>query len=200
MTSIRLSCLRLLAFTLLLLVAACAPYTLVPASSSDVANFRVDVDMPWNKANMLRVESSAPLAVWTADAPSLNSIMFIGGVRDGGAVLRVSNDTDKSPLIFRSAMTPTEIVELWEATISKVNGATIAKGSNIQPVTFGGVPGFRFDFHFVTRDEVDRTGLAYVAVKGDRLYMIFYSGTKLHHFQLRQANVQRMIESARITG
>ncbi|WP_341915732.1 hypothetical protein [Ferrovibrio terrae] len=186
---------------LLLIIAACAPFSLVPASTNDVANFRVDADIAWNKVNQLRLESSAPLAYWTVDGPSLNGMLFIGGVKDGQPVVKVQGDTTKdNALIFRNGMTATEIVELWEATTAKISQTTIAKGSNIEGATFGGTSGFKFDFHYVTKDEVDRSGIGYATVKDGRLYLIFFSGTKLHHYPARLASAKRIIESARITG
>lgn len=185
----------------LLFVAACAPFSLVPASSNDVANFRVDTDIAWNKINQPRLQSSAPLAFWTADGPGLNGIMFIGGVKDGDAVVKLPGDsTQDNALLFRKSMTPSEIVELWEATTAKISQTTIAKGSNIEAVQFGGGNGFKFDFQYVAKDEVDRAGIGYAAVKDGRLYLIFFSGTKLHHYPLRAASARRIMESAKITG
>ncbi len=192
---------RWAAFSLLLLFAACAPFTLVPATTNDVANFRVESDIAWNRVNQVRLESSAPLAYWTADGPALNGMIFIGGVKDGQPVLKAQGDTGGNErLIFRSSMTPSEIVELWEAVTARISQTTIAKGSNIQPVEFGGSAGFRFDFRFVGKDEVDRSGLGYAAVKDGRLYMIFFSGTKLHHYPARLGSAQRIMESAQING
>lgn len=185
---------------LLLALAACAPYSLVPPAPTDVANFRVETDIAWNKANQLRIESSAPIAYWTADGPSLNAIMFIGGVKNGEVLLRVPGSSETETLVFRDSMAPGEIVELWESTIAKLNNTTIAEGRNVRPVKFGGGDGFSFDFSYVTKDEVDRRGIGYAAVRDGRLYMIFYSGTKLHHYGLRLPSAMRIIETAQIGG
>lgn len=193
---------RFAALAIVLSLAACTAYSLVPPTANEVANFRVESDIAWNKANQLRVESSAPLASWTADGPGLNNIIFIGGVKDGAPIIKVSNDTSstKDALVFRNGMTATEIVEVWEAAITKLNQTSIAKGSNIQPAQFGGMAGFKFDFHYINKDEVERSGLGYAAIKDGRLYMIFYSGVTLHHYGLRLASAKRLIESAQIRG
>lgn len=192
---------RLAALAAVVVLSACAAYSLVPPSTTDVANFRVDNDIAWSKANKLRVESTAPIASWTADGPGLNNMIFIGGVKDGSYIFKVSGSTETvNNLVFRNGMTATEIVELWEAAITKLNQTSIAKGSNIQPAQFGGMAGFKFDFAYVNKDEVDRSGVGYAAVKDGRLYLIFYSGAKLHHYGLRLANATRLMESARITG
>ncbi|MCW0234591.1 MAG: hypothetical protein OJJ21_13405 [Ferrovibrio sp.] len=196
-----LSLRRVAALAILVVLTACTAYSLVPAATTDVANFRVENDIAWNKANKLRVESAAPLAYWTADGPALNYILFVGGVKDGGYVLRQMGTTETvNNLVFRNGMSATEIVELWEASMTKMNTTSIAKGSNIQPADFGGTAGFKFDFQYVAKDEVDRSGVGYAAVKDGKLYLIFFSGTKLHHFPMRRASALRIMESAKITG
>lgn len=192
---------RVAALAVLVVLTACTAYSLVPVATTDVANFRVENDIAWNKANKLRVESTAPLALWTADGPALNYMLFVGGVKDGGYVLRQMGATETvNNLTFRNGMTATEIVELWEASMTKFNTTSIAKGSNIQPANFGGIPGFKFDFQYVAKDEVDRSGIGYAAVKDARLYLIFFSGAKLHHYPLRVENARRIMETAKITG
>jgi hypothetical protein len=62
------------------------------------------------------------------------------------------------------------------------------------------MPGFKFDFHYVAKDEVDRSGIGYAAVKDGKLYLIFFSGSKLHHYPLRLGSAMRIMESAKITG
>lgn len=185
----------------LLALAACAPYSLIPAEPTSVANFQVDVGSPWNKVNRLRIDSSAPVAYWTSDGPALDSILFIGGVKSGQPIVTINrSDDDKDKLLFRDTMTSAEIVELWEATVAKVFNTTLAEGKNVQPARFAGVDGFRFDFTYVPKDEVDRKGTGYGAVKDGRLYLIFFSGTKLYHFGLREAEAMHIMQTAKITG
>lgn len=192
---------RVAALALVVVLAGCTAYSLVPPTTTDVANFRVENDIAWNKANKLRVESTAPLAFWTADGPALNYILFIGGVKDGSYVLRQMGTTETvNNLIFRSGMSPSEIVELWEASMTKLNTTSIAKGSNIQPANFGGTRGFKFDFQYVAKDEVDRSGVGYASVKDGKLYLIFFAGSKLHHYPLRLNSAMRIMETAKITG
>lgn len=200
MTTIYSTLRRCAAVAVLLLAAACAPFSLVPATSNDVANFRVDADITWSKVNQLRVQSDAPIAYWTADGPNLNGILFIGGVKDGQTLIKKANDTDKNQAVYRSGMTATEIVEIWESAMSKLSDSTITKGGNIQPATFAGTTGFSFELQYVNKDEVDRSGLGYAAVKDGKLYLIFFAGTKLHHYPVRLASAKRIMESARITG
>ncbi len=194
---------RSFAVILLLGLAGCPAYLLVPESSASAAGMQVQVDAPWNKVNQLAVQSSGAVEVWTADGLNLNMLVFIGGAKDGEPVLHrhnVNAPTKAPAPIFRSSMAASEIVELWEAVMAQISNTTIAKGSNIQPVKFGGLDGFQFDFSYATKDEVDRQGVGYGAVKDKKLYLVFYSGTKLHHYNLRLASATKIMQSAKIGG
>lgn len=185
---------------LLLGLAGCAAYSLVAPAKVSVAGMQVDVEQPWNKANQLTVTSSGAIEVWTADGPALNTIMFIGGARDGEVAVKSNNPNASGTAIFRASMSPAEIVELWETVIVQQAGTTIAKGGNIKPVKHGGIDGFTFEFAYTGKNEVEQQGLGYAAIKDKRLYMIFFSGTKLHHYGSRRASVEKMIETVRIAG
>jgi len=194
---------RSIAALFLLSLAGCQAFTLVPEASTSAAGIQVQVDAPWNKINQLAVQSSGLVEVWTADGPGLNMLIFIGGARDGQPVLHRHNvnAASKAPApVFRDSMAPAEIVELWESVMAQVSTTTIAKGSNIQPVKFGDLDGFQFDFNYATKDEVDRQGIGYGAVKDKKLYLIFYSGAKLHHYSLRLASATKIMQSAKIGG
>lgn len=183
---------------LLLLSAACAPYALVPAAPTSVANFTVDVDRPWNRINQSNLRSNAPLGYWTADGPGLNTMLFVGGVKDGEEIISISNTGTSDRVAFRSNMTPSEILELWESVLSQITGSAVIRSSNLQPARFLNADGFRFDLQYAGGDEVERIGLGYAAVNAGRLYLIFYSGTKLHHYGLRLDSARRIIETARL--
>src|SRR3546814_347814 len=134
---------------------------------------------------------------WSSDVCSSD----LGGVKTGKPILTVGREDEvKDKLLFRDTMTSSEVVELWEATMTKVFKTTLAEGKNVQPVKFAGMDGFRFDFNYVPKDEVDRKGVGFGAVKDGRLYLIFFSGTKLYHYGLREAEAMQIIQTARITG
>lgn len=195
--------LRSIAAILLLGLAGCPAYTLVPESSASAAGMQVQVDAPWNKVNQLAVQSSGAVEIWTADGLNLNMLIFIGGAKDGEPILHRHNVNApaKNPApVFRASMAPAEIVELWEAVMAQLSSTTIAKGSNIQPVKFGGLDGFQFDFNYATKDEVDRQGVGFGLVKDKKLFLVFYSGTKLHHYNLRLASATKIMQSAKIGG
>lgn len=194
---------RLLALGLLFLLVACAGYKLVPPAQTTVANFSVAPDIAWSQASHLTLQSSAPIAAWTVDGPALNQILFLGGVKSGDPLFTPSNrgtDEQKKNIAFRDTMGPAEIAELWEAVFAQFAQTTLAATSNVEPARFGGIEGFKFDFAFTSKDEVERRGVIYGAVKDKKLYLIYYTGTKLYHYGLRLPNAMKAIESARIVG
>jgi len=195
---------RLALVGLLFVLAGCAAYKLVPPAQTTVANFSVAPDIAWNEASRSVLQSGAPVVQWTADGPALNQIIFVGGVKSGDPVFALFNaagqEEKKKSITFRDTMGPSEIAELWESVYAQVTSTTLVKASNIEPARFGGVDGFKFDFAFTPKDEVERSGVVYGAVKDKKLYVIFYVGTKLYHFGLRLPNAMKTIESARIVG
>src|SRR3546814_4356213 len=85
---------------------------------------------------------------WSSDVCSSD----LGGVKTGKPILTVGREDEvKDKLLFRDTMTSSEVVELWEATMTKVFKTTLAEGKNVQPVKFAGMDGFRFDFNYVDR-------------------------------------------------
>ncbi|WP_341703472.1 hypothetical protein, partial [Ferrovibrio sp.] len=116
----------------------------------------------------------------------------------GEPILKLSGTEKDATFVFRDSMTPVEVVELWEATLAKLYSTSLADAKNIQPGRFAGLDGFSFDLDYVTKDEVDRRGRGHAAVKDGRLYLIFYSGTRLHHYGLRLPAAERIAQTAKI--
>src|SRR3546814_9761844 len=103
---------RGIALLSLLALAACDSYTLVPAAPATDANFKVDVNDSWNKANKLLIESSAPVAYWTSDGPALDSILFVGGVKTGKPILTVGREDEVKDKLLRSEEHTSELQSL----------------------------------------------------------------------------------------
>lgn len=191
---------RSLAVLLLLIASGCAAYSLVPAERVTVGDvLSVEAGMPWNRVSDQFV--SGPVVIWTADGQQLDSIHFFTGVKDGEALLKPSAssrnaDTEKVPT-FRSSMSANEIMELFEATMVRATSSTLTSSTNLRPADFAGQPGFRFDFAYTTRDQLERKGIAAGVVKGNRLYMIFFQGTRIYHFGKYLDEAEHIIASAR---
>jgi hypothetical protein len=186
---------------LAMLLAGCTQYALVsPQQRVSVRDaFTVEPDIAWNKINEQGVLGPSRTETWTTDGQLLNSLVFFAGIEDGQPLYRQTAEQekrDKLP-VFRSNMNSTDIMELVEATYAKVIQTTLTKSRALRPAKFADTDGFRFEMSLVGKDEIDREATAIGTVRNGRLYLIFYQGARLHHYGLRQAQAERIIQSAK---
>ncbi|MCZ6849398.1 MAG: hypothetical protein O7F75_11185 [Alphaproteobacteria bacterium] len=173
-----------------LLVTACAQYSLVKPVKVLIGDaYSVDAQIAWNKKTEGKTE------IWTVDGPLLQELRFIKGIEDGDTLLegRVGN---KLPT-FKSKMTAIEIKELFEASLAQIGLARL-KTLNLRPNGFGKASGFRFEFTYVLNNGLEKQGFAIGAVMNDKLYMIIYSGTRLHYYPKHKDDVERLVRSIRM--
>lgn len=183
------------------LLAGCAAYTLVPPGRTTVGQgLSVEATSAWT-----RVAGEDSPIVWTHDGVFLDSLWFMLGVGDGQTLIRGSalsrdaeEDTKKGAMpVFRKDMSPTEIMELFDATMVRALNTSLAGASNLQPTTFAGLPGFRFEYRFTRQDRVERMGIATGALRDGRLYLIFHFGSAIYHFERDRAEGEAIVASAR---
>ena len=189
---------------LAMLLAGCTQYALVPPQQRVTVKdaFTVEPDIAWNKVNEQSVTGPGPTETWTADGQMLNALTFFAGIENGSPLFRQTAEQekrDKLP-VFRSNMNSTDVMELVEATYAKVVQTTLTKTRELRPAKFADTDGFRFEMSLVGKDEVDREATAIGTVRNGRLYLIFYQGARLHHYGLRQAQAERIIQTAKIAG
>lgn len=190
-------------------LAGCAPqYALVPPQRTTVQNaFSVVPGDPWNRWSFTFEKIGAyqqiqaemwngPVETWVADGYGLDRLIFIGGLANGASLIKPVADS-KDPLpVFREDMTPSEVMEFLEATIARAGQTTLIETRNLRLTQFGGHPGFRFDLSYVRRDdEVDTDGTVVGAIRNKKLYLIFFSGTRLHHYPKLLPRVEKVIDS-----
>ena len=181
-----------------LVLASCAAYSLVPANSRvALANgLSVQPGQAWSRMD----RSSEPnVTLWTMDGPLLNAMGFVAGLENNASILKTPSGKEPMP-VFRSTMGASEVMELFEATITRGSATgAIVKTSNLRPAPFGGRPGFRFDFTFVNQgDNVERRGIAAGAVHNGKLYLIFFHGARLNYFPRNAEEAETVIRSAQI--
>jgi hypothetical protein len=187
----------------LLLIAGCAPFVMVPAAQQqDVRGaFTIDVFRPWNRVNpQAPGADQGPIENWTIDGPGLDQLLMIVGVATGEPLFKPvqSGDTKQEPLpVFRAGMTPNEVMELYEASVARLLQTALFETRQLQPAQLGDSQGFRFDYAYTTKDSIDRHGLAFATLRGDRLYLIAFHGPRVHHFPVYRGEVERMIASVR---
>lgn len=168
----------LVALAALAFVASCAPYQLVaPPERVKVSDtYTVSPQIPWNRVN---TASMTNIEQWTVDGSGLQALMFVSNVEDGQPLFPVREK--KSMPVFRSSMNSLEIKDLFVASMAGLDAQHV-KVRKLRPSAFGGADGFRFEFSYATKGGLEKRGIATGAVRGDKLHMILYMGTRLHYF------------------
>lgn len=135
---------------------------------------------------------------WTLNGALLDSVTFLGGIKDGKAIVRQRRRDDRQVPVFRANMTPPELVGMIESFYRVRAGSSEFATTGLQPVTFLGSPGFRFDYEHLGGNEVKRRGRAYGAVLGGRFYLMLLDATRLHYFERALPDFERMAQGARL--
>jgi len=194
---------RLLPILLLLLVAACANYTLVPAGRTAVqGTLSVEPGIPWNRFERVAggvSGSSNQNEQWTLNGIGLDSVQFFAGIADGQAMIKATGDGKETYPAFHKSMTASEIMDLFEATFIRSAKTTVASTRNLRTAKFGDVDGFRFEMSYVLKDEIDRELSAAGAVKNEKLYLIVYGGPKLYYYDRYLPEFDKLVATAQIT-
>lgn len=191
---------RIFALVVSLLLSGCAAYSLVSANARvDIANgLSVQPARAWNQ---LSQRQEPNVHTWTMDGPLLDTLAFVPGLKAGNAILKDRSGKEPMPQ-FRAGMSPNDVADLFESTLVRGSPSpVIVKTSGLRPVKFAGRDGFRFDFTLVNQaDDVERKGFATGAIVGDRLYLIFYHGTRVHYFQKNAEEAEAIMRSAQISA
>jgi hypothetical protein len=158
----------------------------------------VKAEIPWNRFQLQFPLSVAPGAseVWTQDGITLDALAFFVGIEDGKTLGTAISANKKLPQ-FRRAMTPGEIVELYEQMVTQ-DGSAFAL-QRVAPGRFGGHPGFQFAFTITRRsDSVLLKGMAQGAVVKDRLYLVAFTAPAMYYYARHLRDVEPLLASALI--
>ena len=74
-------------------------------------------------------------------------------------------------------------------------GAGEVQASKLRPAQFGSVPGFRFDLTFLSKSGLEMDGLVAAAVIEDKLYLILYTGARIHYYPKYRDHVEQLLAS-----
>jgi len=181
---------RFVAIALLLLAAGCvaSPVQLVEPKNRIIINKQYSVApvVPWTSY------STVSDVTWTIDGPSLQSLVFVDGVKDGGPLF--AGTEKKNMPKYRQGMTSIEIKDLFISTLGRYNYHQL-KVRKLRPAMVDGVRGFRFEFSGTTKGGLNKEGFAVGAVKNDTLYLIYYWGTELHYYDKHRRDAERIVAS-----
>jgi uncharacterized protein YceK len=179
------------------LLTGCLTYTLVAPGPVSVARgtMTVQPSIAWNR--MPHTAYDIPTEeVWTQNGPLLDSITFIGAVKDGNAIARQQSNDDQKVPVFRSNMTPQDLASMVESYYRIKAGVTVFETTEVKPVSFLGTTGMQLDYRYVGIDEVKRTGRAVLAISNGSLYMMALDGASLHYFDAALPEFEALVSSA----
>jgi hypothetical protein len=189
----------------LLMVIACAlvlsgcvaGYTLIEPKVVPVAkgSMKVTPSIAWNRSPK-NIYDIAKEENWTQNGPLLDTITFMGGLKDGEAIARQRAKDERQVPVFRSNMTPQDLVSMVESYYRIKAGATIFETTGLAPAKFLGKQAVEFNFTYVGGDEVKRRGRSLLAVVDSKLYLIALEGTSVHYFDAALPEFQKIVESA----
>lgn len=174
----------------LLLLAACARYSLVPPGSHEIGGaYTVQTSIAWSET------SAGSAELWTVDGPSLEAVRFFAALEDGDALFEF-HGRDNYPR-FEGRMTASEVMEFVVDSLALAGAANMA-ATDLRPMKFGTLEGFRFELAFLDADGLEYDGLAAGAVADERLNLILYTGTRAYYFPKYKSQVERLIASVRM--
>lgn len=194
-----------MAMVRLLTLLACAAllsgcvtgYTLVQPNTVAVAQgtMQVQPSIAWNKMPK-SPQDIAHEENWTQNGPVLDVITFVGGLPDGKAIAKQGAKDDRKVPVFRSDMTPQDLVSMIESYYRIKAGATVFEVSKVAPAQFLGQQGIEFGFNYVRADEVKRRGRAFIAVADGKFYLMSLDAAALHYFEASAMEFAAMAASA----
>lgn len=172
------------------LLSGCATYTLVEPGQVAVCDlYSVKPGIRWSQVNR------GDVRLWTVDGAELESIRFISGIREGVPIMDITEE--KHETSFRPEMSETELVDAIVDAFS-LSGSQQVNARNLRPTKFGNLDGFRFELDFLNEDGLRKEGAVIGAVVDQSLYLIIYTGAKMHYFPKYAREFEDIVDSIKI--
>jgi hypothetical protein len=190
---------RLLLVLLAFELAGCAVPTKMEKVDSAQQNVGARLEMTlagaWNHFQSAQI---APARVWTMEGLPVDELRVYAGVKSGEAIDAGGPAVAGAKKIeFRAGMQPDEIVAMFEGLYTK--GGSTFKLDKLEPWSFGGEKGFRFEFTFTRKvDGVVNLGVGYGAVSKGELFALLYVAPRLSFFPRSKGKVEQIARSARL--
>ena len=151
--------------------------------------YSVKPSIRWSQLN------KGDVSLWTVDGAELESIRFICGIREGVPIMDITEE--KHETSFRPEMSETELVDAIVDAFS-LSGAQQVNPRNLRPTKFGNLDGFRFELDFLNEDGLRKEGAVIGAIFDQSLYLIIYTGAKMHYFPKYAREFEDIVDSIKI--
>jgi len=130
---------------------------------------------------------------WTIYGPALGLMQTWGALKTGDVLIRKQG---RRMPAFRSSFGALEVAEMVADTIEALIPGADVETTDFRPVAFGARDGFRFEIRYVRRRLPIRGTVAGAIHKGTPDLILFTAPAE-HYFDLRAAEVERIIASIR---
>jgi len=171
------------------LAAGCTTFSEVPSSEPQVIGgvFRVQPGVLWSAAK------DGNNQTWTINGIGLESVSFITNVADGKAIApRLQGE--KAPT-FRSDMTASDIVDLYEAVLTARDYAQI-QILDLRPHEISGQNAFRFEYTAFNTNGLEKKGVVIGLIDDEKgLNLVVYEAAAEHYFAASLGAAEKLLNS-----
>ncbi|MEJ8838915.1 hypothetical protein [Ramlibacter sp. AN1133] len=187
---------KFLAILLVALVAGCAA-PIVKVEGDQVVRDKLAVKLPeaWNRLSY----PGQPYEVWTQEGASLDQLRLWAGVQAGKPIMVLppapSGQKAARAPTFTGKMTPDQLVSLFEIMYA-ADGSQV-KITRIEPGTFAGAQGVRFEFLVIAKKtDLQVRGLGWAAERNGELYAATYHAPDLAFFKRLAPKAEAVVKTA----
>lgn len=181
------ACARLLVVLALAGLAACAAPVVQPGIQPIGDAYTVETPIDWR-----RHDETDKIQIWTSRGPRDDQLVFITGLAPGEVLIP---ELETFPR-YQAGMTPEAIAQFVVNSYVLHGGHTDAAVHRVWPVRFGSVEGFRFEYGYTTRFNIDVHALGAGAVKDGRLYLIYLEAAGQGLFDRLRPIAEQIMDSA----
>jgi hypothetical protein len=154
----------------------------------------VHLDGAWNHVTTPGI---GPAHTWTMEGLPIDQLRIYTGIKDGEVVHQPDSSGNRKNFSFRASMQPDDIVAMFEGMMTRDGSAF--KLNKLEPVSFGGQKGFRFEFSLTRKvDGVELSGVGFGSVVNGELYAMLYAAPQLGFFERHRPSVEQMARSAKL--
>ena len=181
---------RLAVLGTLLMTAACANVSLIPADRPAAVGNGVTV-MPQQSWNQIKGDH----LVWTREGTNVDQIDFMTGIKSGKPLIELPGVKDAQIGLFDSKMLPNDVQDLLVGTLTKMGYQTVKPG-NLTPCPFGSGQGFCFDLDFSTSSGLQMKGMTMARKQADTLDVFLFEAPSEYYFGTLSPSVSKLFASA----
>jgi hypothetical protein len=135
---------------------------------------------------------SEKVEIWTSRGPTHDQLVFVTGLGPGEALLPRLEPFPR----YQAGMTPQAIAQFIVNSYVMEGGQTNAAVHRNWPARFGSVEGFRFEYGYTTKFDIDVHALGAGAVKDGRLYLIYLEAAGKRLFDELRPVAEQIMDSA----